>query len=349
MESVTALGGTVVLAILLLVVLWPRWGVVALWQRYRELTHRELVEHALKHLHHCQYSRLTATLDSVAGAVGVPRNGAADLVRRLEALGLVSSAGGGIRLTTEGRSDALRVIRIHRLWEKHFADHTSLDETLWHDEADRREHTTSDAEVERLAGQLGHPRFDPHGAPIPTASGELPAPRGVLLTALEPYEQATIVHVEDEPAAVYAQLAAQGLTVGAVVRLLDSNSAQLRVDVAGGEQVVARLVASNVSVERIAQPKVDPKRYPRLAQVARGERVRVIGILPTCRGLDRHRLLDLGIVAGTEVEAALESASGDPVAYRIRGALIALRRSQAAQIQVERISEASYEDVLDGG
>lgn len=340
MENVLPLAGSAILAILL-VALWPRRGLLTLWHRYRELNQRELAEDVLKHLHHCQYSGFTASLDSIAGALGVSRSRAAHLVARLEALGLVTTSGTRLRLTTEGCSDALRVIRIHRLWEKYFADHTSLDETLWHDEADRREHTTSDAEMERLAGQLGHPRFDPHGAPIPTAAGELPAPRGVPLVALEPYERATIVHVEDEPAEVYAQLAAQGLTVGAVVRVLDSNSAQVRLDVAGGEQLIAPVVASNVSVERIEGPRTDSKPHPRLAQIARGEKVRVIGILPTCRGLQRHRLLDLGIVPGTEVEAELESASGDPVAYRICGALIALRRNQAAHIQVERIGEGS--------
>jgi Fe2+ transport system protein FeoA len=47
-------------------------------------------------------------------------------------------------------------------------------------------------------------------------------------------------------------------------------------------------------------------------------------------------MLDLGIVKGTEIEAELVSATGDPVAYRIRGALIALRRDQAEWIRIER-------------
>jgi len=338
------IGSSAVLAM----VLWPRWGMLALWRRYRELAHRELAEHALKHIHHCQYSGLKASLDSMAGAVGVSRNRAARLLERLEILGLVTTSDGDIKLTPEGRSDALRVIRVHRLWEKYFADHTSLDETLWHDEADRREHITSHAEVERLVEELGNPRFDPHGAPIPTASGELPGMRGVPLATLAPYEQATIVHVEDEPAEVYAQLAAQGLTVGSVIRILDSDVGQLRLDVAGTEQTVARIVASNVSVERVESREDDLKRYPRLAHVADGETVRVVGILPTCRGLQRHRLLDLGIVPGTEVRAELKSAGGDPVAYRIRGALIALRRSQADQIQVEPIEAVNQQGILDG-
>jgi Fe2+ transport system protein FeoA len=47
-------------------------------------------------------------------------------------------------------------------------------------------------------------------------------------------------------------------------------------------------------------------------------------------------MLDLGIVPGTEVEAEMRSPGGDPTAYRIRGAMIALRRAQAEMIHVER-------------
>jgi DtxR family Mn-dependent transcriptional regulator len=50
--------------------------------------------------------------------------------------------------------------------------------------------------------------------------------------------------------------------------------------------------------------------------------------------VDRRRLLDLGVVPGTLVRAELASLSGDPVAYRIRGAMIALRREQADLIYV---------------
>jgi Fe2+ transport system protein FeoA len=44
-------------------------------------------------------------------------------------------------------------------------------------------------------------------------------------------------------------------------------------------------------------------------------------------------------VRGTEIVPELVSAGGDPVAYRIRGALVALRREQAEWIRIERASE----------
>ena len=53
-------------------------------------------------------------------------------------------------------------------------------------------------------------------------------------------------------------------------------------------------------------------------------------------GTQRRRMLDLRLVNGTPVEALQKSPSGDPTAYFIRGAVIALRSEDAGKILVER-------------
>ena len=61
-------------------------------------------------------------------------------------------------------------------------------------------------------------------------------------------------------------------------------------------------------------------------------------------GPNRRRLMDLGIVSGTQVAVEMISPLGDPVAYRVRGAVVALRRKQASEIEInmqERTSNAS--------
>ena len=70
-----------------------------------------------------------------------------------------------------------------------------------------------------------------------------------------------------------------------------------------------------------------------LDQLSIGQRATVTGL--TNRGADRARLLDLGILPGTNVEAELRSPLGDPTAYRVRGAVIALRCTQAQKIQIQ--------------
>lgn len=59
--------------------------------------------------------------------------------------------------------------------------------------------------------------------------------------------------------------------------------------------------------------------------------------LLTTSGAARRRMLDLGLIKDTIVEPLLKSPSGDPVAYFIRGAVIAFRSEDTAKIFVETI------------
>ena len=140
------------------------------------------------------------------------------------------------------------------MWERYLADETGLDAREWHAHAERREHGTSDQQAEALAATLGYPRYDPHGDPIPTPSGEVPPHQGVPLTQLTPDQAAEIVHLEDEPDAVFAQIVAAGLVPGMRVRLLERTPQRLRIEADTEEVVLAPVVAANVTVLPIEQP-----------------------------------------------------------------------------------------------
>jgi DtxR family Mn-dependent transcriptional regulator len=312
---------------------WPGSGLAGRWLRGRRAADRVRVEDALKHLWECEYRQRPASLESLAGTLGIDGRRVAELVERLARLGLVRHDGGGLELSSDGRRDALRVVRIHRLWERYLADETGLDARAWHAEAERLEHRTSAEQAEAMAASLGHPRFDPHGDPIPMPSGELPPAEGEPLTRLAVDEFAEIVHVEDEPEAIFAQLAAAGLAPGTRVRVLESTPRRIRLAAETEEVVLAPVVAANVTVRPLAEPPA-PLDATVLSALGRGERAEVVGLAPALRGAQRRRLLDLGVVPGTVIENELESPSRDPTAYRIRGALIALRRDQSDLVQV---------------
>jgi Fe2+ transport system protein FeoA len=70
-----------------------------------------------------------------------------------------------------------------------------------------------------------------------------------------------------------------------------------------------------------------------LDQLKRGQTAKITDL--TERGANRSRLLDLGILPGTQIEVEMKSPLGDPVAYRVRGAVIAIRRAQAQQIKIQ--------------
>jgi DtxR family Mn-dependent transcriptional regulator len=295
---------------------------------------RVRIDDALKHLQHCEMSGLAPRLDGLAGALGCSPDHAARLLTDLHTQGLVQLSEGNIQLTEAGRERSLQLVRAHRLWERFLADQTGFDEQEWHRRAERREHQLSQAEADRLSASLGYPTHDPHGDPIPTAEGDWAPQEGILLPAAQAGRRLRVVHVEDEPEALFTELLALGLHPGTELQLLQVSQQRMRLEIAGESREVSALAAANVTVVELP-----PARAPsgfRLSTLPVGQSARVIALLPACRGAERRRLQDLGLLPGTQVRAEFASPAGDPVAYRIRGALIALRHEQAELIQVER-------------
>lgn len=332
---------TNVLAIALIVafvVLLPRFGVLARVQRGRALRQRADDENALKHLLTQQHAGSAATFQSLAGALRLGDRRLMALVARLERHGLATTVGQTFSLTPAGERVALQVVRAHRLWERYLADEARLPLSRIHAEAEQREHQLTPDEVDRLDAFLGYPPIDPHGDPIPSRDGRLADLGGTPLTQWTPGRPGRIVHLEDEPPLAYAQLVAEGLAIGQVVRVIDASSERLVLSDGENEYRLAPLVAGNVflaAVEGMA-PAVEGAR-PLSAQPV-GVPAEIVALDATCRGFSRRRLLDLGFTPGTRLMPVLDTFAGDPRGYRVRGTTIALRRDQASQILVRDVA-----------
>ncbi len=336
-DPITALIIVLLIGGVIVLLFWPAHGLFWWVLRAFRMTKRVQIEDALKHLYDCEYRQFPCTLYSLSGAMGVSVNRATEIVGHLEQQDLVVLESGAYHLTSSGRAYALRIIRTHRLWERYLSDWTNLDPSEWHQEAEHREHRTPLQDAEALAAQMGDPLFDPHGDPIPTAGGDIPPPRGRPLTELPAGELVEIVHVEDEPQAVYAQLLAEGLHPGMRARVTDTSPRRIRLETYGEEHVLAPVVAANLWAIPLPADQKEEGPFEPLSALQPGQKAKVIGISAVCRGPQRRRMLDLGIVPGTVVEAELQNPSGDPTAYRVRGAMIALRREQAELIHMTRM------------
>lgn len=327
---------TFLAAAALLALFWPRSGWLAQLRKSKRITERVLIEDALKHFYHQEDKGMLGTIESLSGALSVSRDHVTSLLTKLETLKMIQAQQHGFSLTSEGRAYALRIIRVHRLWERYFAEETGLKATEWHAAAEEREHYTSAEEAEALAKQMGNPLHDPHGDPIPTPSGELPPSLGAPLTDLPIGELARITHIEDEPELLYAQLVAQGLHPGMQIRVIDKSPERIQFIAEGEEIKLAPVVAANISAMQLPKDYEVLGPYETLTALKLGERGVVLGISKNCRGMQRRRLMDLGIVPGTEITAELRSASGNPTAYNIRGAMIALRNEHAHLVHISR-------------
>ncbi len=325
-----------ILALLALAFFWPRRGGLARLREYLEMTQRVRLEDALKHLYKCEYGGRACSVNSLAGAMEIPRPQALHLLGQLEELKLARAEAEAFELSEEGREYALHIVRTHRLLERYLADRTGIEPTEWHQEAERREHAFSPSDTEDLSARLGHPRYDPHGDPIPTAQGELPPLSGVPLTTLQAGDVASVIHLGDEPKEVFQALSQVGLSPQMPVRLLQTDPGEVRFEAGGKTHSLPPVVARSITVVPLSGAEFQPGREETLADGETGEELRVVGIHPALQGPQRRRLLDLGLVPGTVVEVELRSPGGDPTAYRVRGALIALRRNQARWILVDR-------------
>jgi DtxR family transcriptional regulator, Mn-dependent transcriptional regulator len=321
-------------AVLASIFLHPSGGVLARLRRSSVDRSRTEAEDALKHAYDCEYRAVSCTVQSIAGALAITVEAAGRLASRLEGMGLLRSDNAALRLTSDGRAYALRIVRIHRLWERYLADETSVREADWHRKAELQEHRMTPEQADRLAASLGNPQFDPHGDPIPTSGGEIPRQDGVPLTSLHEGNFAGVLHIEDEPPEVFSQISALGFYPGMQLQVLAVEPGRMRLEVNGDEIVLAPLLARTITVAPLTEERRKRGPFVTLATVRSGEEVQVTSISRACRGQQRRRMMDLGIVPGTLITPEMESFAGDPVAYRVRGTLVALRREQAEQIFV---------------
>ncbi len=325
------------LALGALVWAWPGRGLRDRLRAGRAAARRERVEDTLKHLFGLELEGRRPSLSSVAGALGLGQDAAAALLAEMADAGSVDLSEGRIRLSPGGRDWALRVLRAHRLWERYLAERTGYGEQDWHRLAERAEHRLSPQAADDLALSLGNPSHDPHGDPIPTADGALSPDGGQALSTLRAGERARIVHLEDEPPAIYGQLVAEGLHPGLQLQVLESTAERVRFWAGDAELLLSPLLAGHVHVlvlEPAAAPEAETLGQP-LSQLGAGQSATILGLSPALRGAERRRLLDLGFLPGTRLEVELQSPAGDPTAYRLRGSLIALRRDQARHVRVQ--------------
>jgi len=317
--------------------LWPGPQFRRRWQHRREYRRRELTEDVLKHIFvRCKEGR-EASLDSLAGHLGIPEAEVVRMVTRMEAAGLVTAEAGPLALTLEGEARAVQVVRAHRLWETYLANEARLPMKDLHGPAEAAEHRLTARQIDELDASLGHPRTDPHGDPIPRSTADRVTAEAQALAQWPEGVPAEIVHVEDEPGNVFRQIMNTGLRPGDVVQVRQRTHERLLLSDGSREYEFTPLAARNIQVTAAPAPAGDRGGLLRLSELGTGEEAEIVRLDGTLQGLTRRRLLDLGLTSRARVTAELANAFGDPRAFRVRGTTVALRNEQAARIWVRRM------------
>src|SRR5215216_2073217 len=161
-----------------------------------------------------------ASTKSVADRLSVSSASVTNMFARLQGMGLaLYEPYRGASLTRQGRAEALRLVRRHRLIETFLLEHLGYSWEDVHEEAERLEHAVSDEFTERLAELLGHPANDPHGDPIPAADGTLEPDDSFPLAAAAVGQQVRISRVGQRDAPTLAFLDERGLIPGRLAEI----------------------------------------------------------------------------------------------------------------------------------
>ena len=187
----------------------------------------------------------------VAEMLGVSRASAGEMLKRLEADGLIERGKQKeALLTPTGRLRAERMVRRHRIIERLLTDFMGYTAAEAHEQADLLGDTFTDEMIERIARQLGNPDRCPHGWPVDTAREQAENRELEPLADLEPGSRAEIVRLAEHDGELLHWYYDEGLVPGATIELREAQPAagQFTVRLNGAERAIGEKAAAGLFV-----------------------------------------------------------------------------------------------------
>lgn len=147
----------------------PHKGMIAKWiakrRQQRKIEKEDILKESLK----LSLNKKLST-ESLLNRLSMPGSRLRRHLKKLQNEDLVDFAEGVISLKVKGKERAYQLIRAHRLWETYLANQVGLAETQIHEDAEQIEHFLTDELIDEVDRELGYPKVDPHGSPIPEKS-----------------------------------------------------------------------------------------------------------------------------------------------------------------------------------
>ena len=212
----------------------------------------QAIEDYLKTIYTLAEEESPVSTSRIAESREVKPGSVTSMLQRLDRLNLVHyEKHYGVTLTEAGRKIALEVIRHHRLLELYLMEALGFTWDEVHEQADVLEHVISEKLEERIAAALGHPEFDPHGAPIPGKDGTIASVDAHPLSSLSAGSRASVARiVDDANSDMLRYLADLGLVPGVELEVtaVAPFDGPLTIHVAGHERIIGHTVANAVLV-----------------------------------------------------------------------------------------------------
>jgi DtxR family Mn-dependent transcriptional regulator len=192
-----------------------------------------------------------AIASRVAEMLGVSRASAGEMLKRLEAEGLVERGEHKEAiLTPEGAVRAKRVVRKHRIIERFLTDFMGYTAAESHVHADELGDTFTDEMIERINERLDRPDRCPHGWPVEPEVEQAENAELAALADLEPGSASEIVRLAEHDGELLHWFYDEGLAPGTpvLVRARRAADGELAITVAGAERTIPERAALGIYV-----------------------------------------------------------------------------------------------------
>lgn len=198
-----------------------------------------------------------ASTNAIAERLNTKASSVTDMVKKLAEKELVNyKRYQGASLTNKGRRIAATIVRKHRLWEVFLVEHLQFKWDEVHEIAEQLEHINSTELTKRLDNFLGHPKFDPHGDPIPDAEGNVYERETSLLSELAETEVGIVVGVNDSTPEFLQFLESKHVVLGTKVQMTKRFSYDNSVNVLVNETdelTLSHQVCMNLCLKKVVE------------------------------------------------------------------------------------------------
>lgn len=192
----------------LVLILAPRYGLLADWIREANAVPQEIMEDVLGAM--LREPGKAIPIAQIQKRVTDPNIKVRQAINKLAKQDYLEVTDGAALLTENGRREARRLVRAHRLWET-YLEKTGTPEKEIHEKAHVLEHISDKATVEYLDDKLGHPLTDPHGSEIPEV--DHPDTEEVIVSQLREGRVAEVVEIKNAAVGVGVSIGAR-ITAG---------------------------------------------------------------------------------------------------------------------------------------
>ncbi len=302
-------------------------------------------------------------LSQLAEALSVTPVSVNEMCRKLQESGyLIYRPYKGAVLTETGEKFATYVLRRHRLWEVFLIEKLHLDYKEANEAACALEHVITDEIIDRLDEYLDFPTVDPRGLPIPSSNGdqrkqnsvplsEVPVGRcGHVLRCGVSEEVKKFLSKYNVRAGIIIKVVAAGendilvQTNHELITLSNDIAEKISVALSQGdenfhyEQEISEKASEKTDIEEYMQMDSDKdnsiEQIP-LSTLKKGQHGIIVKV--GGKGPVKRRMMDMGVVPGSEISVVRVAPFGDPIEFSIKGYSLSLRKSEAEKITVEHI------------